>query len=153
MIELRAATVAEMHEVGRRIGALLKAGDVIILSGPLGAGKTTLTQGIGTGLNVRGPITSPTFVIARRHPSLANGPALLHVDAYRVDDLAEIDDLDLDSDLVDAVLVAEWGAGKLDALLGDHLLIEIARNDDDEARVVRLLPIGERWQQLLGALA
>lgn len=153
MIEVVAVDVAAMHALGRRIGAELRAGDVVVLSGPLGAGKTTLTQGIAAGLQVRGPITSPTFVIARRHPSLVAGPALLHVDAYRVSDLAEIDDLDLDSDLTDAVLVAEWGAGKLDALLGDHLLIDIQRGDQDEARVVQVTPVGAGWQAVEAALS
>ena len=149
---LEVASAAAMVEFGRRLGALLKSGDVVILAGPLGAGKTTLTQGIGAGLGVRGPITSPTFVISRRHPSLAGGPALVHVDAYRVSSLAELDDLDLDSDLADAVLVAEWGLGKVDALLGDHLVVAIDRAETD-TRVVSLTPVGERGNEIVRGLA
>jgi len=101
-----------MHDFGIQLGRLLEAGDLIILTGPLGAGKTTLTRGIGEGLEVRGPITSPTFVLARTHPSLVDGPPLIHVDAYRLADAAEAYDLDLDFDA--SVVVAEWGAGKIE---------------------------------------
>lgn len=146
-----AVDAAELRAFGERLGALLRAGDVVILDGPLGAGKTTLTQGIAAGLGVRGPITSPTFVISRRHPSLVGGPALLHVDAYRVGSLAEIDDLDLDSDLADSVLVAEWGSGKVDALAGDCLQVAIERRDD-EARVLTFSATGRRAEQLLAAI-
>ena len=97
-----------MHELGLRLGRVLRAGDLVILTGPLGAGKTTLSRGIGEGLGVRGPITSPTFVLARTHPSLVDGPPLVHVDAYRLADAGELDDLDLDFD--ESVVVAEWGA-------------------------------------------
>jgi tRNA threonylcarbamoyladenosine biosynthesis protein TsaE len=110
---------------------VLKRGDVVILNGPLGAGKTSITQGIAKGLNVRGPITSPTFVISRIHPSLSDGPSLIHVDAYRVSSLAEIDDLDIDSDLENSVLVAEWGSGKVDALVEPTCVIDLERHDDD----------------------
>ncbi len=132
----QAHTVDEMHVVGQRIGQVLRAEDVVILDGPLGAGKTTLTQGLATGLGVRGPITSPTFVISRVHPSLQNGPSLIHIDAYRVNSLHEIDDLDLDSDLANAVLVAEWGAGRIDAFLEPTAFIRIDRFDDDSRTVV-----------------
>lgn len=99
----------EMHALGAALGAQLRAGDLVILTGPLGAGKTTLSRGIGEGLSVRGPITSPTFVLARTHPALGDGPPLVHVDAYRLGDAAELDDLDLDFE--GSVVVAEWGAG------------------------------------------
>lgn len=128
---LQAHTAEEMRAVGATIGRALRAGSVVILDGPLGAGKTTLTQGIAEGLGVRGPITSPTFVISRVHPSLTDGPALIHVDAYRVDSLAEIDDLDLDADLERAVLVAEWGAGKVDAVGEASVVVTIERRNDD----------------------
>lgn len=101
-----------MHELGVRLGRRLAAGDLVILTGPLGAGKTTLTRGIGEGLGVRGPVTSPTFVLARTHPSLSGGAPLVHVDAYRLADAAELDDLDLDFD--GSVVVAEWGADMLE---------------------------------------
>ena len=94
---------------GRELAAVLRAGDLVVLTGELGAGKTTLTQGIGVGLGVRGQVASPTFVIARVHPSLGDGPALVHVDAYRLADAAELDDLDLDFE--GSVVIAEWGAG------------------------------------------
>jgi tRNA threonylcarbamoyladenosine biosynthesis protein TsaE len=125
------ATADEMRTVAKDFGKTLKAGDVVILSGPLGAGKTTFTQGLAAGLGVRGPITSPTFVISRVHPSLTGGPSLIHVDAYRIDSLDEIDDLDLDSDLDHAVLVAEWGHGKVDAIVEATHIVTIDREDDD----------------------
>lgn len=131
-----------MRELGRSLAAALRAGDLVVLSGPLGAGKTTLTQGLGEGLKVRGPITSPTFVIARVHPSLAGGPALVHVDAYRLGGLDEVDDLDLD--LQDAVTVVEWGEGMVEELSEDRLEVTIERGDTEE-RTVRITGVGGRW--------
>jgi len=128
---LRADDREAMHALGRRLAPLLRAGDVVVLSGPLGAGKTTLTQGIGDGLGVRGPITSPTFVIARVHPSLVGGPQLVHVDAYRLRSIAEVDDLDLDATLESAVTVVEWGEGLVDELSSDRLEIDIDRPRGD----------------------
>src|SRR6202042_2104076 len=93
--QLRVATAESMRDLGRELATRLRAGDLVILTGPLGAGKTTLVQGIGAGLGVRGPVTSPTFVIARVHPSLSGGPDLVHADAYRLTSPAEVDDLDL----------------------------------------------------------
>jgi tRNA threonylcarbamoyladenosine biosynthesis protein TsaE len=114
-----------MRELGRRLAATLRAGDLVVLNGPLGAGKTTLAQGIGAGLGIRGPVTSPTFVIARVHPSLAGGPALVHADAYRLASPAEVDDLDLDASLETSVTVVEWGGGLVDGLAADRLEITI----------------------------
>lgn len=108
----RVADPDEMHGLGVRLGRALRAGDLVLLTGPLGAGKTTLTRGIGEGLGVRGPVQSPTFVIARTHPSLVGGAPLVHVDAYRLSDGGELDDLDLDFD--GSVVVAEWGAEMVD---------------------------------------
>ena len=122
--------------------------DLVILTGDLGAGKTTMTQGIGEGLNVRGPITSPTFVISRVHPSLDEGPPLIHVDAYRLGDTAELDDLDLDTDTIDAVTVVEWGEGIAEALSGSRLELDLHRGDDDVRRLT-LTPVGARWRELL----
>lgn len=136
MISQSVNTAEEMRTFAAEFARSLISGDVIILSGPLGAGKTTFTQGLADGLNVRGPITSPTFVISRVHPSLGDGPALIHVDAYRVNSLSEIDDLDLDSDLAHSVLVAEWGEGKIDALVQPTYVIDIARSDNDEVRMI-----------------
>ena len=118
-------TAGAMQDLGRRLAAGLRAGDLLVLTGPLGAGKTTLVQGIGEGLGVRGPITSPTFVIARVHPSLTGGPALVHADAYRLGGAAEIDDLDLDSSTASSVTVVEWGEGLAEGLSEDRLEIAI----------------------------
>jgi len=137
-----------MHALGSSIAGVLRAGDVVVLSGPLGAGKTTLTQGIGRGLNVRGDITSPTFVIARVHPSTINGPALVHVDAYRLGSFIEVDDLDLDASLDESVTVVEWGEGKVEGLADDRLHVTIERqvgDDQDETRRVELVGVGSRW--------
>ncbi|MGN0064568.1 MAG: tRNA (adenosine(37)-N6)-threonylcarbamoyltransferase complex ATPase subunit type 1 TsaE [Nocardioides sp.] len=116
-----------MRGLGRRVGRSLRAGDLVVLTGELGAGKTTFTQGLGEGLGVRGGVTSPTFVIARVHPSLVGGPDLVHVDAYRLGGLAELDDLDLDTSLDDAVTVVEWGAGLAEQLAEGRLEVVIER--------------------------
>src|SRR6201993_3732672 len=131
--ELRVATDEDMRDLGRRLAALLRAGDLVILAGPLGAGKTTLVQGIGAGLGVRGPVTSPTFVIARVHPAGA-GPALVHADAYRLGSIGEVDDLDLDTDAAGAVTVVEWGTGLAEALAEDRLEITIEPDRDGDTR-------------------
>jgi len=145
--ELRIATDAAMRDLGRELASWLRAGDVVILTGPLGAGKTTLVQGIGGGLGVRGPVTSPTFVIARVHPPLAgSGPSLVHADAYRLGSISEVDDLDLDADVASAVTVVEWGEGLAEGLAADRLEISIQPDRDGEARTVRLRGHGARWQ-------
>jgi tRNA threonylcarbamoyladenosine biosynthesis protein TsaE len=143
-----AATADDMRTLGQRIAALLRAGDLVVLTGPLGAGKTTLVQGIGQGLDVRGPVTSPTFVIARVHPALGGGPGLVHVDAYRLGSVAEVDDLDLDASLDDCVTVVEWGEGLVEELSADRLEVTIAMppaGEPGETRWVTLAGIGERW--------
>lgn len=146
-VELTVPTADDMQAIGEELAGQLRAGDVLVLSGDLGAGKTTFTQGLGVGLKVRGAITSPTFVISRVHPSLSDGPALVHVDAYRVGGFAELDDLDLDASLEDAVTVVEWGHGLAEALAPDRLDIVVTRGDDDsdETRSLRINPIGPRW--------
>ena len=135
-------TVDDTHAWGARLGALLKAGDLLLLTGELGAGKTTLTQGIADGLGVRGPITSPTFVIARVHPSLVGGPNLVHLDAYRLGGLAELEDLDLDASLEEAVTVVEWGHGVAEQLSEDYLEVTLSGH---ETRTVGLVGHGARW--------
>ncbi|NUW40731.1 tRNA (adenosine(37)-N6)-threonylcarbamoyltransferase complex ATPase subunit type 1 TsaE [Nonomuraea rhodomycinica] len=134
-----------MRAYGTRLAARLRPGDLVVLSGPLGAGKTTLVQGIAEGLKVRGPITSPTFVIARVHPSLRQGPPLVHVDAYRLGGDLEVDDLDLDASLEESVTVVEWGEGLVEGLSEDRLEIHIDRETGDDARVVTLRGVGARW--------
>ncbi|MFC3820169.1 tRNA (adenosine(37)-N6)-threonylcarbamoyltransferase complex ATPase subunit type 1 TsaE [Planomonospora venezuelensis] len=134
-----------MRALGAELAALLGPGDLAVLSGPLGAGKTTLVQGIAEGLKVRGPITSPTFVIARVHPSLAGGPPLVHVDAYRLGGNLEVDDLDLDASLEESVTLVEWGEGLVEGLAEDRLEISIDRGENDE-RTVRLRGVGPRWR-------
>ncbi len=136
---------AAMTALGARLAGVLRAGDLVVLSGGLGAGKTTLTQGIGAGLGIRGPVTSPTFVIARVHPSLVGGPQLVHVDAYRLGTSLEVDDLDLDASLDDAVTVVEWGQGKVELLAPDRLEVAIAGLDD---RTVTLHGVGPRWAEI-----
>jgi tRNA threonylcarbamoyladenosine biosynthesis protein TsaE len=165
-----------MRALGRALATRLRAGDLVILSGGLGAGKTTLTQGIGDGLGVRGPITSPTFVIARVHPPLraaggplpqpagtAQRPALVHADAYRLGSALELDDLDLDTDTASSVTVVEWGEGLAEGLAADRLEIAIVPEPDgsgelddmtaDRARTVRISAVGERWEGIKLPLA
>ena len=147
--ELHWDSVEETQAFGRHLGSLLRPGDVIVLTGDLGAGKTTLTQGIAEGLGVRGPITSPTFVIARVHPSLVGGPALVHVDAYRLGSAIELDDLDLDADLDESVTIIEWGAGLAEQLSAERLEITLS---GDDVRTARIVGVGTRWDGVLDAV-
>lgn len=147
-------TAQDTQALGHELGRVLRAGDLVVLTGDLGAGKTTLTQGLAEGLGVRGPITSPTFVIARVHPSLVDGPALVHVDAYRLGGAAELDDLDLDADLDASVTVVEWGEGLVEQLSGDRLEVVLERSgsEDDQARRAILRGVGPRWLSSTGRL-
>ena len=146
--DLRVATDVAMRDLGRELAGRLRAGDLVILTGPLGAGKTTLVQGIGEGLGVRGPVTSPTFVIARVHPVLAGpGPSLVHADAYRLGSIGEVDDLDLDADVASAVTVVEWGQGLAEGLAEDRLEISIQPDPDSDVRTVQLIGYGARWNE------
>ncbi|WNB86036.1 tRNA (adenosine(37)-N6)-threonylcarbamoyltransferase complex ATPase subunit type 1 TsaE [Cellulomonas sp. ATA003] len=157
------------RRLGRALAGLLRAGDLVVLTGDLGAGKTTFTQGIGAGLGVRGQVASPTFIIARVHPSLTDGPALVHVDAYRLGSLDEVDALDLDASLDESVTVVEWGEGLVESLAEDRLEVSLRRprggagtlgvggsgparaasGEDEDAsagtRVVELRGVGPRW--------
>lgn len=147
-LTVRAATADQTRALATRLAGLLRAGDLLVLSGDLGAGKTTFTQGLGAAMRVRGDVTSPTFVISRVHPSLVGGPALVHVDAYRLHGALELDDLDLDASLDEAVTVVEWGTGVAEDLADDRLEVEILRthgDTDDETRTLRLTAVGERW--------
>ncbi|MEU8071773.1 tRNA (adenosine(37)-N6)-threonylcarbamoyltransferase complex ATPase subunit type 1 TsaE [Micromonospora sp. NPDC049151] len=157
LVELK--TVDDTHGFGRRLAGVLRAGDLLLLSGPLGAGKTALTQGIGAGLGVRGDITSPTFVIARVHrpdPARGGRVTLVHADAYRLgeaaDPRAEIDDLDLDASVDEAVTVVEWGEGMVEQLTDAHLRVRIDRRDDD-TRAVTLEPVGGDWAARVAGLS
>lgn len=147
---MRIETDTAMRDLGRQLAGLLRAGDLVILAGPLGAGKTTLVQGIGAGLGVRGPVTSPTFVIARVHPVVSgSGPALVHADAYRLGSISEVDDLDLDADTAAAVTVVEWGAGLAEGLAEDRLEISIEPDLDSDVRTVQINGYGARWHGVL----
>jgi len=132
-------------ELGTDLAGLLRPGDLVILTGDLGAGKTTLTKGIAAGLGVQGAVSSPTFIIARVHPGEI---PLVHVDAYRLGSLAEVDDLDLDSDLSDSVTVVEWGEGLVEDLAEDRLEIAVVRprGQDDHGRYAEITAVGSRWE-------
>jgi len=149
-VQIAVPTADDMRELGVRLATLLRAGDLVVLTGSLGAGKTTLAQGIGAGLNVRGGVTSPTFVISRVHPSLADGPALVHVDAYRLGGRVEVDDLDLDASIEDSVTLVEWGEGLVEELAADVMEVKIDRagadDSDAEPRQVRISVRGARWE-------
>ncbi|PXA68616.1 tRNA (adenosine(37)-N6)-threonylcarbamoyltransferase complex ATPase subunit type 1 TsaE [Cryobacterium arcticum] len=168
-----------MHAFGQEMAAVLRAGDLMVLTGPLGAGKTTFTRGLGEGLRVRGAVTSPTFVLARTHPSTVGGPPLVHVDAYRLASAMELDDLDID--FARSIVVVEWGRGLLDGITESWLDVEIERPlgasqadpaedpsdergageigtdetvalDLPEPRTVTVTAHGPRWQAGLGDL-
>ena len=157
VLETPVATAGEMKDLGRRLGARLRRGDLVVLTGGLGAGKTTFTQGLGEGLGVRGPITSPTFVIARVHPSAAGGGIpLVHVDAYRLGSLDELDDLDLDASVEDAVTVVEWGEGKAEVLSCARIVVRIERAQgadlvEDDRRVITVAAHGDALVRRLQA--
>lgn len=162
---------AQTQALAERLGGVLKAGDLLVLSGELGAGKTTFTQGLGVGLGVRPGIISPTFVLVRIHPSLRNGPDLVHVDAYRLSSAAEIDDIDLENTMDTSVTVVEWGSGRVEHLSDSRLEIELQRStgsaagpgeetrldfdedDDEEPRAIRLRAYGPRWEGSIPELA
>jgi tRNA threonylcarbamoyladenosine biosynthesis protein TsaE len=137
-----------MRALGVELAGRLRAGDLVLLVGDLGAGKTTFAQGLGAGLGVRGPVTSPTFVIARVHPSEVGGPALVHADAYRLGGFDELEDLDLEASLDEAVTVVEWGEGIAEGLADSRLEVRISRGDstEDESRTVRVTGVGPRWE-------
>ena len=150
------ATADDTCALGAALGLLLRAGDLLVLTGDLGAGKTTLTRGIGEGLGVRGPVTSPTFVIARVHPTLVGGPALVHADAYRLGGRLELEDLDLDASLEQSVTVVEWGHGVAELLSDDrievvlqvdsaHVGADSADGGGDEPRTASITTAGARW--------
>ncbi|SDS84069.1 Threonylcarbamoyl adenosine biosynthesis protein TsaE [Brevibacterium sandarakinum] len=165
-MQLQLTSLDQMRAFAEVLAGHLRAGDLLILSGNLGAGKTTFTQSLGRALGVTGRITSPTFVIAREHPSRGEGPALVHVDAYRLSDAEELGDLDLDSKLEESITVVEWGAGLAEQLSTDYLGLTITpmfdlegdtdfeddgregaddEADEDERRIVELHGHGSTW--------
>lgn len=141
---MRLTTAEETRDLGRRLAMSLRAGDLVVLSGPLGAGKTVLAQGIGEGLGVSGRVTSPTFVIARVH----RGPLpMVHVDAYRLrDGRLDLDDLEIDEELDTSVVVVEWGEGVVERLSDSHVEVRLERHDDD-SRTVTVTGVGPRWER------
>ena len=148
-VEVSTGSAEETTRLGCRLATVLRAGDVVILIGDLGAGKTTLTRGLGAGLGVRGQVTSPTFVISRVHtPDEEGGVALVHVDAYRLAAAAELDDLDIDAFTEDSVTVVEWGEGVAESLSDSWLRVNIARTTGAaaaDARQITITPVGPRW--------
>jgi tRNA threonylcarbamoyladenosine biosynthesis protein TsaE len=144
-------TAEAMRGLGAAIGRACTGGDVLILSGDLGAGKTTFTQGLARGIGIDEAVTSPTFVIARVHPHPLGGPALVHVDAYRLGSSLELDDLDLDADLAHSVVVVEWGGGLAEGLADARIDLTLSRSDDgdDETRTVVIAAHGSRWDGVL----
>ena len=156
-------SAAQLQQLAARLAPELRAGDLLVLSGELGAGKTTFTQGLGRGLGVEERIISPTFVLVRQHPAAGGGPGLIHVDAYRLESAAAVDDLDLDATLASNITVVEWGAGRVEHLSENRLRVDISRplgggpagagaiitefddDGDDELRTVTLSGFGPRW--------
>lgn len=162
-LELHTSSAAATQSLARQLGAALRPGDLLLLTGELGAGKTTFTQGLGEGLGVRAGIISPTFVLVRIHPALGSGPDLVHVDAYRLGSAAEIDDIDLENTMDSAVTVVEWGRGMVEHLAESRLEVTLLRatggqedpegglvtdfsaEDDAEERTIRMAGFGPRW--------
>ena len=139
-------TPEDTRALGAALAAVLAPGDLLVLTGPLGAGKTALTQGLGAALGVSEPVTSPTFVIARVHRG--GRLPLVHVDAYRLGGVGDVDDLDLDASTEESVTVVEWGAGLVEQLADEHLEVRLDRRDDD-VRTAVLVPHGSGWERRL----
>ncbi len=149
-MEFRIQNPEQMHELGMAIAKVLRAGDLLLLNGPLGAGKTTLTRGIGEGLGASGTVQSPTFVLARTHRTAA-GPKLVHVDAYRLTSAVELDDLDID--FANSIVVVEWARDYVDGIAEHWLQVDINREAEDESRMVSIFGTGKRWQGVEIALS
>jgi len=141
---VRVPTAEAMQALGDQLAQLFVPGDLVIAAGDLGAGKTTFTQGIGRGLGSLDPVVSPTFVLSRVHRTSAGRPDLVHVDAYRLSNTAEIDDLDLDQTMGRAVTVVEWGEGLAEPLAESRLEVDIRTSGSE--RLVLLRPVGDRWR-------
>jgi tRNA threonylcarbamoyl adenosine modification protein YjeE len=141
-MKLEIKSAEEMEQLGSKLAGLLRPGDLVLLAGLLGAGKTTLTRGIGRGLSAQGTIQSPTFVLARTH-RIPNGK-LVHVDAYRLSSAMELDDLDIDFE--NSIVIVEWARDFLDGYSENFLTVEIDRTNEDDSRLVTLTPTGSRWK-------
>ncbi len=168
-MHIEVTTTDETRNFGEALGRLLQAGDLLMLKGELGAGKTTFAQGIGRGMQVRGTVSSPTYIVARRHTALGSGPDFIHVDAYRVTGLDDMETLDLDSTIDECVTVVEWGEGKVENLSDFRLEIDITRGHgghaetdgevialdamDDGRRRITFHPYGLRWESVIEAAA
>lgn len=161
MLRIEVTSRDETQALGEALGRRLAAGDLLMLRGGLGAGKTTFTQGVGRGLQVRGQVASPTFIVARVHPSLVGGPDLIHADAYRISSLDDLETLDLDSTIDECVTVVEWGEGKTESMSDTRLEIDVTRPTGGEVahdgevvdleamdnghRTITFTPHGDRW--------
>mgnify|MGYP002737974156 CR=1 FL=1 len=152
---VRTVDAEDTRTLGEKVGSQLRAGDVVLLVGDLGAGKTTFTQGLARGLGVQGRVTSPTYIIARTHEPLGEGPALIHVDAYRIGDQLDMETIDLDATAEDSVTVVEWGRGHAEGLSEERLEVEFVfgqpgtAGEEGEPRVITLRPVGPGWQRRL----
>jgi tRNA threonylcarbamoyl adenosine modification protein YjeE len=142
-MKLEIKSAEDMEQLGSRLASLLRAGDLVLLAGPLGAGKTTLTRGIGRGLSAEGTIQSPTFVLARTHRTPTG--KLVHVDAYRLSSAVELDDLDIDFE--NSIVVIEWARDYLAGYSDNFLTVELDRTNQDDSRLVRFIPTGKRWEE------
>jgi tRNA threonylcarbamoyl adenosine modification protein YjeE len=149
-MEFRIQDPDQMNLLGLAIAKVLRAGDLLLLNGPLGAGKTTLTRGIGEGLGAQGTVQSPTFVLARTHRT-AVGPKLVHVDAYRLNSAVELDDLDID--FANSIVVVEWARDYIDGIADNWLQVDINRESEDESRLVKISGFGNRWEGVEIALS
>ena len=149
-MEFRIQDPDHMNLLGLAIAKVLRAGDLLLLNGPLGAGKTTLTRGIGEGLGAQGTVQSPTFVLARTHRTEA-GPKLVHVDAYRLNSAVELDDLDID--FANSIVVVEWARDYIDGIAEHWLQVDINRESEDESREVTINGVGPRWKGVEIALS
>lgn len=148
-MKLKIRSSEEMEQLGLKLAKFLRAGDVVLLEGTLGAGKTTLTRGIGEGLGASGTVQSPTFVLARTHKTQA-GPKLVHVDAYRLGSAVELDDLDIDFER--SIVVIEWPRDFLDGVADSFLKVAIDRASEDDIRELDISSKGDRWQEVANAL-
>jgi tRNA threonylcarbamoyl adenosine modification protein YjeE len=142
-MKLEIKSAEEMEQLGSKLASLLRAGDLVLLAGPLGAGKTTLTRGIGRGLSAEGTIQSPTFVLARTHRTRVG--KLVHVDAYRLSSAVELDDLDIDFE--NSIVVIEWARDYLAGYSDNFLTVELDRTNQDDSRLVKFIPTGKRWEE------